>query len=229
MTLEQYSPERLFGLLARRPLSTVTALLAGMMIVVSLYHRSIGDVYLEPLNYVDGTTLIMVGILLLRGVITRRLDTDLQAVAIALIGALSFVFAYEAIYKLSFYAFPWRMPPAELREFVIQVGIALTALVGFAFGKFRVSTLSRVFAGILAIGWIIWLLVGFPQLNNGENFYPPVVNVHFTWDMIYALNRATKIALCLVYYFLYSNHRTAKLSPAERSPDPPPVHPSGRT
>jgi hypothetical protein len=199
----------------RRPLSALTVVLAVALIAISLYQRSIGNIYLEPLNYVDGTTLVMVGTLLLRGVLSRRFDRDLQAVSIALIGALSFVFTYEALFKLSFYTFPWRMPPAELREFLIQVGIGLTALAGFAFDKFEFSTPSRICAGIFVIGWVAWLLVGFPQLTDGKNFYPAVVNVPFTWDMIYALNRATKIALSLVYFFFYSYRR-----PADRSPQP---------
>jgi hypothetical protein len=169
-----------------------------------LYQRSIGNIFLEPLNYIDGSTLVMVGVLLLCGIVSLRRDTDLQAISIALIGALSFVFAFEAIFKLSYYTFPWRMPPPELREFVIQVGIALTVLIGFAFNRFRVSTLSWIFAGIFAVSWIIWLLLGFPQLSNGEPFYPPVVNVHLTWNTIYALNRVTKILLCLVYVFFYN-------------------------
>jgi hypothetical protein len=181
------------------------------MILVPLYQRIIGKVYLEELNYVDGTTLIMVGILLLRGVISRRHDTDLQAFSIALVGALSFVFTFEALFKLSFYVFPWRMSPAELREFVIQVGIALTALTGFAFAKFRLSKFSWIFTVIFVAGWAIWLLVGFPQLDNGENFYPPVVEVELTWDMIYLLNRALKIVLFLVFFSLYGNRHSTDI------------------
>jgi len=209
MTQEPYRSGRLLVQLARRPLSSATATLAAILILFPLYQRSIGNLYLETFNYVDGTTLIMVGVLLLRGIISLRLDSDLQAVAIALIGALSFVFAYEAIYKLAFFILPWRMPPPELREFVIQVAIALTALAGFAFGKFRVSPLSWIFAGVFATGWIIWLLAGFPQLNTIGTIYSPMVNVPLTGDMIYVLNRATKIALCLVFYFFYHSHRRA--------------------
>lgn len=190
--------------LIQKPLSLLAVLLAGIMIIVPLYQRIIGIVYLEQLNWVDGTTIIMVGILLVRGIVLRwESDTDLQAVSIALIGALSFVFTYEVLYKISFYTFPWRMPGAELREFVIQVGIALTALVGFAFGKFSMSKLSKVFTSVFIASWIIWLLVGFPQLESGKNFYPVIINVPMTLDMIYLLGRATKIALCLVYIFLY--------------------------
>ncbi len=209
MTQAQYRPERLLVHLVLRPLSSITALIAAIMILFPLYQRSIGNVYLESLNWVDGTTLIMVGVLLLRGVISLRPDTDLQAVAIALIGALSFVFAYEAIYKLSFFILPWRMPPPELRDFVIQAAIALTALAGFAFGKFRLSLLSWIIAGIFATGWVIWLLVGFPQLNTVGTIYAPIVNVHLTQDRIYLLNRATKIVLCLLFYSFYHKQRRA--------------------
>lgn len=201
---KQFSLTSICEKILRRPLSSLSGVFAALLILVPLYQRTIGNVYLEELNYVDGTTLIMVGILLLRGIVSRYHDTDLQAFSIALIGGLSFVFTFEAIYKLSFYAFPWRMPPAELREFVIQVGIALTALTGFAFGKFRITKLSWIFAVIFIAGWTIWLLAGFPQLDNGENFYQPVVDVEFTWDMIYVLNRALKIVLFLVFLSFYS-------------------------
>ena len=187
----------------QRPLSLLTMVLTGFMITVPLYQRLSGIVYIEQLNWVDGTTIIMVGIILLRGVLHWQSDTDLQAVSIALIAALSFLFTFEALYKLSFYAFPWRMAGGELREFVIQVGISLTVLVGFAFGRFSVSRPSKVFIGIFIISWIIWLLVGFPQLESGENFYPAIINIPITQNMIYFLNRATKGALCLVYISLY--------------------------
>ena len=131
-----------------------------------------------------------------------RRDTDLQAVSIALIGALSFVFSFEAIYKLSFY-FQMRMPPDEVREFIIQCGITLTALAGFAFEKFRLSRLNLICAGVFALGWAAWLLAGYPQLG-GRSYYANVLGIVFTYQMTYALNRATKFALCLVYFFLYT-------------------------
>jgi hypothetical protein len=201
------NPNRLmktfFEKLLSRPLSCLTGVFAALLILIPLYQRTIGNVFIEELNYVDGTTLIMVGILLLRGIFSRIQDTDLQAFSIAIVSALSFVFTFEAIYKLSFYAFPWRMPPGELREFVIQVGIALTVLTGFAFDKFRVTKLTWIFGLIFVAGWIFWLLVGFPQLNNGENFYPALVKVMFSWDLIYVLNRALKIVLFLIFYSFY--------------------------
>ena len=186
-----------------RPLSSLTGVFSALLIFIPHYQRTIGNVFIEELNYVDGTTLIMVGILLLRGIVSRIQDTDLQAFSIAIISALSFVFTFEAIYKLSFYAFPWRMPPGELREFVIQVGIALTVLTGFAFDKFRVTKLTWIFGFVFVAGWIFWLMVGFPQLNDGENFYPAFVKVQFSWDLIYVLNRALKILLFLIFYSFY--------------------------
>jgi hypothetical protein len=96
-------PVRLPVRLVRRPLSSVTALLAALLILYSLYQLHLGNTYLETFNWIDGTTFIMIGVLLLRGIICLWRDSDLQAVSIALIGALSFVCAYEAIYKLSFF------------------------------------------------------------------------------------------------------------------------------
>jgi hypothetical protein len=189
--------------MGQRPISALTAILASLLIIVPLYQRLLGQIYLERLNYVDGTTLIMVGVLLWRGILHRQAATDLQAVSIALVGALSFVFSYEAIYKLSFYGAPGRMPPAELREFVIQVGIALTGLVGFAFGRFRWSKLGVILVILFGMSWLAWLLLGFPQLWDSQVFYRPVIKIAMSWDMIYALNRATKGLWCLVFLSFY--------------------------
>jgi hypothetical protein len=208
------------GQLVRRPLSCISALIAVLVILYSLDQLYIGNTYVYAFNYIDGTTLIMLGVLLVRGITSLWRDTDLQAVSIALIGALSFVFAYEAIYKLSFFILPWRMPPAEFREFVIQAATALTVMVGFAFGKFRVSRLSWIFAGIFVIGWIIWLAAGFPQIYTGANYFTPLINFRWTKDLIYGISRGTKISVFLVYYFFY-NRRTDGYSPATDAPQTP--------
>ncbi len=187
----------------RRPLSTLTAIVAGGMIVYSLILRVMGNLYLEQLNYIDITTITMVGVLLLRGLWSLRNDSDAQAVSIALIGALSFVFCFEALFKLSFYILPWRMAPPELREFILQVAIALTVLAGFAFHKFQFSGVSRIFAVIFFLGWIFWLAVGFPQVGTGGNYYPPLLDVRLTGPMVYVLNRLIKVTLCMAFYSLY--------------------------
>ncbi len=188
----------------QRPLSFFTGLLAGIVILAALYLRLAGDMYLRQLNWVDTFTPVMIGILLLRGVFSLRQDSDLQAISIALIGALSFIFIYEAIYKLSFYTLPWRMPPSELRDFTIQVGIALTALAGFGFGKFRLTRWSVIFLGLFILLYTFWLLAGFPQVDNGRDYYPAVINIPFTWNMIYAVNRGTKVLMFLTYFFFYA-------------------------
>lgn len=187
----------------QRPLSSLAALLAGAMILLGVYYRITGDVYIDRLNNLDATTPVMVGILLLRGIVSRRKDSDLQAVSIALVGGLSFIFAYEATYKISFYLPPKVMPSAELREFIIQAGIGLTALVGFAFGKFRLSRPSLVFVGVLAAAWVVWLLTGFRQVDNFDPYYPAIIPVPFTWDTLYVLSRGTKVVAFLAYFFLY--------------------------
>ena len=199
----KYFSTEFLGRLGRKPLSVATTLLALGTILYAVYQRAFGNIYIERLNYVEGTTLIMVGILLLRAVRKLKDNSDLQTVSTALIGALSFIFVYEAIYKWSFFFYPWRMPAEDLREFVIQVAIGLVVLAGFAEGKFRLNRASKIAAIAFVIGWIIWLLVGFPQFWDGKNIHTAILNIPFTKDMIYSLNRATKVSLFLVYYFIY--------------------------
>ncbi|MGD0709290.1 MAG: hypothetical protein ABSA51_12710 [Anaerolineaceae bacterium] len=184
-----------------RPLSVLTVLLALAVIAYPLYQLFQGKTYFEPLDYIDGTTLIMLGILFLRCVVVYRNDTDLQAVSLAVVGGLSFIYTFEALYKWSFYISPWLIPPSELRELVIQIGIALTGLVGFAFGKFKWSTLSKIFTAIFVIGWVFWLAVGFPQIFSDKLFLPALLPVHLSQSMVYLLNRVLKFALFLVFFF----------------------------
>jgi hypothetical protein len=211
MNNEQHLAINFPGLVIQRPLSFVTGLFASLVILAGLSLRLAGNMYLEQLNWIDAFTPVMIGILLLRALFSMREDTDLQAVSIALIGALSFIFIYEAIYKLSFWAFPWRMPPAELRDFLIQTGTALTALAGFAFGKFKLTRPSLIFLALFVLLYVFWLLVGFPQVDNGLNVYNAVIKIPFTWNMIYAVNRGTKVLMFLAYFFFYSGPSKDKI------------------
>ncbi len=189
--------------ITRKPLSILAALAALLVILLPLRQIINGNNYYQPLNNIDGTTLIMIGILLLRGISAGWRDTDLQAVSIALIGALSFVFTFEAIYKWSFYLLPWKIPPEELRELVIQLGISATMLAGFAFGKFKWNRFSLIAAVVFAAGWIFWLLVGYPQIFSERTMFPAVLNITLSHDMIYTLNRMEKFALFLVFFGFY--------------------------
>src|SRR5512142_238489 len=128
------------ALVVRRPLSFIVA--AGAIVIIAavvIYRLVAGYMLIPALDNMDTFTPAMISILMLRGLWSMRRDTDLQAVSMALIAALSFIFIYEAIYKISFYLPPYKMPPTDLREFLIQCGIALTVVVGFAYGKFHFS------------------------------------------------------------------------------------------
>ncbi len=194
------------ALALRRPLSFAVSVMAAIVILVSLFLRFSGHMLLAQLNDIDAFTPVMISILILRGLYALRNDTDLQAVSIALIGALSFIFIYEAIYKISFYIVR-PMPPADLRDFLIQLGTALTAAAGFAFGKFHFSKLSRYFAIAFVILYAFWMLIGYPQVNTSANVYWVIIPFRYTWDMIYAINRGTKVLMFFTYLFFYSNDR----------------------
>ncbi len=188
---------------SRKPLSVLTTLAALLVILLPLRQIINGNAYYQPLNNIDGTTLIMIGILLLRGISAGWHDTDLQAVSIALIGALSFVFTFEAIYKWSFYLLPWKIPPEELRELVIQLGISATVLAGFAFGRFKWNHFSLAATLVFAAGWIFWLLIGYPQIFSDRTMFPAVLNITLSHDWIYALNRFEKFVLFLLFFSFY--------------------------
>ncbi len=187
-----------------RPLSLLAAFFTAFIIVFEAIQISRGSLYLETLNYIDGSTLIMLGILILWGVIRLRNKTDFQAAIFSFISALSFVFAYEAIFKWSFYLAPFRMqmPAAEFRDFVINVGIALTVLAGFADKHFEIQKWTVIWLALFVASWIFWLLIGFPQLT-GQIMFAPVIKIGFSHTMTYIINRATKVMLFFVYLTLF--------------------------
>ena len=185
---------------SRRQFSVLAALVGLVIILVPLYQIANGTAYFAPLNNIDQTTLIMIGVLILRTVTALRSDSDLQAVSLALVASLSFVYTFEAIYKWAFYLTPARMPPAEMREFVIQVGIALTGLVGFAFGRFHWTRLTLGFAGLFVLGWMFWILTGYPQIFDDRLYQPVMINITLSHDTIYLLNRLVKFSLFLAIF-----------------------------
>lgn len=184
----------------RRPLSALTLASALCVIVLALGQLARGDRYVQPLDYVDVTTVAMVGILFAAGVVNLGAWSDLHAVAFSLIATVSFLFTYEALYKWSFYLAPMGrpMPPHELREFVVQAAIALTVLAGFAVGTFTVHRCTVIWGGSFVALWLLWLALGYPQIT-GETVFLPMLPGTVDHDAVYLLNRATKVTLFLVF------------------------------
>jgi len=209
--------DQFFAFWSRRPFSVIAALAGAAMIAVSVIQIQQGQNYFAPLNDIDQTTLIMIGILILRIVIVLRHDRDLQAASLALIGTLACVYTFEAVYKWAFYLLPWQIPPAELRELVIQIGIALTGLVGFAFGRFQWTRPTRIFTALFVLGWAFWILVGFPQIFDARLYTPEVIHLPLSHDAVYILNRVIKALIFLALFFaVRSPHQPAE-SPAARA------------
>jgi hypothetical protein len=186
----------------KRPLSMISVIFAVFLIFYEVILIASGHFY--QIALVDGTTLIELGLLVLLGTYTLRDQTDLHAFSFTLVAGLSFIFAYEAIYKWSFYLAPFRirMPPAEFREFIIQVGIAATILTGFADRVFRLKKWTFIWLVIFTILMIFWFLIGFPQITD-ESYMPQLIPIDLTRDMNYVLNRSTKLAMFLAYLTLF--------------------------
>ncbi|MGE5250035.1 MAG: hypothetical protein ACM3QS_07440 [Bacteroidota bacterium] len=190
--------------IARRPLSAMAGGLAVLLIIFEVVQIAAGELYQKRLGGIDGTTLIELGVLTLYGIYSLRGRTDLQSVSFTLVNGLSFIFAYEALYKWSFYLTPFRldMPPAEVRQFVIQAGTALTVLTGFADRLFTIKRWTLAGLLLFIILWAAWLVIGFPQLT-GKMVWPQVVPLELAEGPVYLLNRATKLVLWFTYLTLF--------------------------
>jgi len=197
-----FSPEFIREL-AHKPISLFATMVSLSILGLAIFELLNGNIYIARLNFVDATTLAMVAFLLLRAVTKLHSASDLETISIALVGSLSFLFSYEAIYKWSFYLLPWKMPAAELREFLLQVGVGLILLTGFTQQVFKLRRASQIMLGLFIVTWIFWFAVGFPQLWDGKNFYNAVLDLPLSWTMIYVLNRVTKFVWFMFYYCLY--------------------------
>jgi len=188
----------------KRPLSLLAAAFSFLLIIYEVIQIAGGRLYENALNKMDATTLVELGILTLLGVYTLRDRTDLHAVSFTLVAGLSFIFIYEAIYKWSFYLAPIvkPMPPVEIREFIIQSGIALTVLTAFAVRDFTLKKWTLLWLGLFVILYVFWILVGFPQIT-GESIFPQIIPIDFTDEMTYVVNRGTKFLMYLAYLTLF--------------------------
>jgi hypothetical protein len=196
--------QKLFFRFMEKPSVLLLTLVALGILTIAGITLGLGELYVARLEDVDATTLVMVSLLLLRAVWKLPTATNMETISIALVSCLSFLFSYEAIYKWSFYLLPWRMPPSELREFLLQAAVGLVILAGFALQLFKLKRIHLPLLGLFLVTWLFWLAVGFPQLWDGQNFYPALLDLPLSWAMIYAVNRATKFIWFLLYFSIYA-------------------------
>jgi len=189
--------------LAKKPMSVISTFAALSLLGLVIFNLGSGNLYIARLDYVDATTIIMVAVLILRAVTKLHSASDLSTISIALVSSLSFLYSYEAIYKWSFYYYPWRMPAPELRELVLQIGVGLIILTGFSQQVFKIRRINQIIIGLFVIAWLIWLSVGFPQLWDGMKVHNAIIEIPLNRNMIYMMNRFTKIIWFLNYYYLY--------------------------
>lgn len=199
-----------------RPLSTITASLGSLGFLFSFYFLIVNGLYVDALDNVDVTTVLMISLLLLKGVYVYKDRSDLKAFSLALINALSFIFLFEAVYK--FFFFSWVVDSPELRELLLQIASALTVLAGFAFEEFSLNRRAMLFLIIYSFLMLIWVLVGYPQLFEMPtdtvevlgmeiNGYPQIIQINLSKTEVYILNRAAKIMLFLGYFFIYDRDK----------------------
>jgi hypothetical protein len=186
-----------------RPLSMTGSACAIVVTVVVIGQVLQGELYIRGLNYPDATTLLMLCGVLTAGLIALRRCSDLQAVALSWVIAVSCLYAYEAIYKWSFYLAPFGrgMPPPELRELILQLAVAATLVMGFAHQHLMATMRTWIWLTIFGALWTLWLLVGFPQLD-GRVVHLQVLPWTVDRHQVYLINRCSKLALFITYLTL---------------------------
>ena len=75
---------------------------AGIAALFTLYVLLSGQLYLRQLNWVDATTVLMAAALYSRGILKFGQESLFKAFGLSLVGAFSFIYAFEAVYKFVF-------------------------------------------------------------------------------------------------------------------------------
>ena len=168
-----------------------------------------GNRYIEKLNWVDATTVLMISVLLFRGLAVLESAPDLTRFAVPLVNALSFIYAFESIYKFLF--FGWAINPAELRELLLQIAITLSILLGFYHGDFEFTRASKLWGIAFLLTMVLWVAIGFPQLFDLEmSGYPRLITLNLPQDAVWAINRLAKVFLFFCYLYLYAKPNNIK-------------------
>ena len=174
-------------------------------VIYSLYSILAGKLYLEELHWVDVTTVLFLSLLTYRGIYVVRKAPLLKIVALCLLNAFSFIYCFESIYKLLFLG--WLYSSAELRELLLQGVAALTPLLAFYYGDFKLGRRSLLFALLFAAMMAFWVAIGYPQLFMGR-VHSAWIDLEVSQTCVYVINRSAKFFLFLAYFFFYSMRET---------------------
>jgi hypothetical protein len=98
-----------------------------------------------------------------------------------------------------------------VRELLIQLALSLLVLVGFANGAFTLTKMSKIFFVLFLVLSAFWVAIGFPQIFDLRESYPPLIDATLSYSQVYLINRGTKFLLFLTFFFLPRSTRTLRL------------------
>ncbi len=140
-------------------------------------------------------------------ILIRKNVTDIETFSIALATTTSAIWFYELIYHYSFpvYFNYFRYPYFDFndtRTLLLEGSLSLLLIVGHKHQTVRRNLWFGGMFGAFCFLYLGWLLIGFPQLD-GTFQLPRLVGVENPFVVGYALNRLSKLFLCLAWVALY--------------------------
>ena len=191
----------------RKPMSTGLAMIGLLGILYFGYTLlTTGSVYISSLNDLDGTTLVMISVLIVTGGIAFKELNDLQAFGTVVIIVLSFIFLFESIYKFLF--FDWVTDPEDLRTLLLQFGTASAIFLPLGLSYVRFNKAVYVFLALYVLFMFIWWITGYPQIFETEEnrvIFLGADRIAVSLNSVFIWNRLTKIWLFLAFLFSISN------------------------
>ena len=175
--------------------------LGGVLFFISIL-VSTGSVYVKALDGLDGTTMAMIGLLLINGIWSFRRLPDVVSFGTTVVICLSFIYTFEGIYKCLF--FGWLNDPEELREMLLQIAMASAVVLPIGNKNLKLTRTVWAFFALYVVFMFIWWITGYPQIFEDEEnrvIFWGSERIIVSVDQVYYWNRLTKLWLFLAFFF----------------------------
>ncbi len=187
----------------KRPLSLILACMgfSGFLFFVFII-ASTGSIYINALDRLDGTTLLMISVLLIKSVWVYRNLADPISFGNSVVIVLAFIYIFESIYKFLF--FDWLTNPADLRVLLLQIGTVSVIMLPIGYKSIQLTKPVIGFLTLYSAFMFIWWIFGYPQIfEDVENrvIFFGADRINVTLNQVFIWNRVAKLWLFLAFVF----------------------------
>ncbi len=187
----------------KRPLSLILACMGFSAVIFFVFIiASTGSIYINALDRLDGTTLLMISVLLIKSVWVYRNLPDTISFGNSVVIVLAFIYTFESVYKFLF--FDWVTNPADLRVLLLQIGTVSVIMLPIGYKSLQVTKTVVGFIILYVAFMFIWWIFGYPQIfEDVDNrvIFLGADRIHVSLNQVFIWNRVAKLWLFLAFIF----------------------------